>query len=302
MNSTTGNWESDFEFKLLPMKPVPKMHPTNSDKDLPQAEISKRLEREAAELTGIIDYLNEWAPWYRHNLFGYTLPQVFTPVLPGYLHSMKQVCVATYTLMGKLFLWIMIILACGVLKSQGYFNNVKIDENPRSLNNRMNDQFYKHTYKAHAEHASNKVSNCVKLGLLLVIVGSVGYVYFGLGAQASTRHAIDSLEDGLQKMIATAKAASPMIQKINVQNMYLPRGIRIDDTLRVSNSLGVLDNSAHTVNVKFERFRKLVHGAVYTKPMFMVVILLFACMIAAASMVGIHKNLRGPNICGFFFC
>lgn len=283
------------------MKPIPKMRRTDEDKDKPQAEISKRLEKEAAELTGIISYLEEWAPWYRHNLFGYTIPQVFTPTLPGYLHNTKQICVSTYTLTGKLFLWAMIVLACGVMKSQGYFNNVKIDENPRSLNNRLNDHFYRHTYKNEAVKTANTGSHFVKIGLIFVIIGSVGYVFWGLQAASSTRHAIDSLEDGLQKMMTIAKAAGPLIDKINYQNIYIPRGIRVDDTLRVKNSLGAY-KMTNIVNVSFERFRNLVNGAAYTKPMFMVVILLFACMIATGSMVGIKKNIMGVNFGGFFFC
>jgi hypothetical protein len=300
-NITTGNWESEYEFKLLPMKPIPKMRRSEEDKDLPQAEVSKRLEKEATELTNIISYLDEWAPWYRHNLFGYMRPEVFTPTLPGYLHNTKQICVATYTLTGKLFLWAMIALACGVLKSQGYFKNVKIDENPRSLNNRLNDHFYRHTYKNEAVKTSTTGSHFVKIGLLLVIIGSVGYVILGVQAANSTRHAIDNLGDGLEKMMSTAKAAGPLVDKINTMNILVPRGIRFDDTLRVKNSLGAY-KMASIVNVSFERFRKLVNGASYTKPMFMVLILLFACLIAVGSMVGIKENFMGVNFCGFFFC
>jgi len=111
-NTTTGNWESSFNFTLLPAKPVPKLMPNEDEKNLPQAEISKLREREAADLAETITYLEHWAPWYRHNLFGYKLPEVFTPVLPGYLNAMKQVCQSTYTLTGKFFLWAMIILSC----------------------------------------------------------------------------------------------------------------------------------------------------------------------------------------------
>jgi len=74
-------------------------------------------------------------------------------------------------------------------------------------------------------------------------------------AQVSSRHAIDSLEDGLQKMTATAKASVPKITAINQKNIYIPRGIRLDDTLIVQNSLSALEKSTGTINSKFERFR-----------------------------------------------
>lgn len=302
VNTTTGNWESDFDFHLLPKKPVPKLKPDQSEKDMSQAEVSKRREERAGELAGIITYLEQWAPWYRHNLFSYKLPEVFTPVLPGYLYVMKQVTQSTYTLTGKVFLWVMILMSCMILKNQGYFNTVKIDENPRSLNNRLNDQFFRHTYKADAEKAAKTPKCCITIGLLLVVIGGALYVWLGNVSQIETLHAIDSLEKGLETMVTTAKTASPLLKKINEQNIFIPRGIRVDDTLIVQDSLELMVKANAVVNTKFAKFVGLMVESSITKPMFMVPIILFACLVASGALVGISKNLRGPNLCGFFMC
>jgi len=137
------------------------------------------------------------------------VPEIFTPVLPGYLHVMQQASRNTYTLAGKLFLWSMIILACIILKNQGYFNSITIDENPRSLNNRLQDEFYRHSNRYEVRAKSGTNATCVMIGMLLIIGGSLCFISFGLRSSSSTNHAVDHLEKGLNNVIKISQANSP---------------------------------------------------------------------------------------------
>jgi len=48
--STTGNWEAEFHFKLLPKTTIPEQKPGEEEKNDPKAEVAKRREMEAAHL------------------------------------------------------------------------------------------------------------------------------------------------------------------------------------------------------------------------------------------------------------
>lgn len=233
-NYTTGNWESDLDFSLLPEISLLPITPPNKKNSLTKAEEEKLAEQDASQLLNIIKHLNAWKDIYIYNLFGYSDPGLFSPELKGYIHFTEQRS-AIYTILGKLFLYAMLVASFLALINKNYFRTFSPDENPKSLNNRISDRFYSQQKESRKNVKSNSSNFCFIVGLLLIIVGNVVYLIKTWDNLKHFSAVSRDLMVNVNWYVTSYEKLDAELVKINSQNYAVPHGVHRGEVMTIKN-------------------------------------------------------------------
>jgi len=154
------------------------------------------------------------------------------------MHVMQQLA-GIYTLIGKVYLYAMFVLAAFVLKAGKYFDTVELDDIPRSLNNRIKDKFFKISKKRAVRNRKNNLCTTC-FGLLLVVGFGLLYVQICFDNTKKIRTSGTTLYSQIRRITKTLRDTSAGIDAVNVPGQKVPQSASGTDELVVSD---VINNS-----------------------------------------------------------
>lgn len=159
---------------------------------------------------------------------------------------------AMYTLIGKIYLYLMFVIGAFVLKAGKYFDRVELDAIPRSLNNRIKDKFFKISKKRAVRNRKNNLCGTC-FGLLLVIGFGLLYVQICFNNTKKIRHSGTTLYSQIRHVTKTLRRVSAGIGAVNVPGQKVPQSASGGDELVVSDVIN--DSKIHEI-----AFQKKAHA------------------------------------------
>lgn len=157
-----------------------------------------------------------------------------------------------YTLIGKIYLYVMFVIGAFVLKAGKYFDSVELDAIPRSLNNRIKDKFFKISKKrAVRDRKNNLCGTC--FGLILVIGFGLLYVQICFANTKKIRTSGTTLYSQIRHLTKTLRDTSAGIGAVNVPGQKVPQSASGGDELVVSDVIN--DSKVHEI-----AFQKKAHA------------------------------------------
>lgn len=246
----------------------------------------------------VLTYLDKWKNIYIPNILGYSDPNVFSPELHGWNWLLVERG-AFYTLAAKWFLYLVVSLSFINLWALGYFHTVIPEENPRSLNNRINDKFL--STKGHYLKKKNaRGFGCLVFGFIVSIV-MLAFTYATV-TQNRKFFAIASryLTESANKSIQDVKNFSLKVKKINDQKLVIPSALHRGETVVLIDQFSKINSHNKQLLKKVETFNKVIidqSPLVAQGPLWNMVLY---SIIFGISILAWFRKFKGVNFVAYF--
>ena len=190
---------------------------------------------------------------------------IFNKDLPGYVFIAKQRS-SVYTIVGKLILYLTIIVILVYLKAIGYFDEIENDLVYKSI-----DQYVAEKNKLKKYSKSYRIrSKCfmftIVTSMFLICTGSIMFIVCGQSNKQAFKETSAKVYRKSKRLVDTLKSISPHLKKLNKQRIGMPRGLHENEVFSVKDYSNDLLRTSKLHKKKALQLKKILQNNYMQKP------------------------------------